>query len=168
MSIFSHSRALCAAAGLLLAATAGAGELAAADRAALEKLVTRADAAWDSRDAAGLAALYIADGTLRVGSVNATVEGAAAIRDYFTASFARVEPQMRHETTLVGLHPINHDVVVADTTVELVRVAADGSRTVVRRFTTPTVAVRSGAEWRIGAARAQVIPEAKADKPAGG
>lgn len=167
MSFAIYPRLLCAAAGLLLAATAGAGELAAPDRAALEKLVTRADAAWNNRDAAGLAGLYIPDGTLRVGNVNATVEGAAAIRNYFTESFARVEPQMHHETTLVGLHPINQDVVIADTTVELVRIAADGGRTVVRRFTTPTVAVRSGTEWRIGAARAQVIPEAKTDKPAG-
>ncbi|WP_257387369.1 YybH family protein, partial [Tahibacter caeni] len=144
-----------------------AGEPAAADRAALEQLVTRADAAWNSRDAAALAGLYVADGTLRVGSASATVEGAAAIRRYFTESFARVEPQMRHETTLVGLHAINEDVVLADTSVELVRVAADGSRTVVRRFATPTIAVRSGGDWRIGAARAQVIPEAKTDKPAG-
>lgn len=148
-----------AAAGLLFAAAANARDLAPADRAVLEQLVVRSDAAWNSRDAAALADLYVDDATLRVGTRDETLTGTAAIRDYFTESFARVDPRMRHETTLVGLHALRDDVVIADTTVELVTGNPDGSRRVVRRFTTPTVAVRSGSEWKLGAVRAQIIPE---------
>lgn len=145
--------------GLLFAASAGANELTSADRAALSQLVERTDLAWNGRDAATLASFYVDEATLRIGSRDDTVDGANAIRDYFTQSFARVDPALRHETTLIGLHTLGDGIVIADTRVELVTQGADGLRKVVRRFTTPTVAVRRGDQWKIAAVRAQVVAE---------
>ncbi|GMV29997.1 MAG: hypothetical protein AMXMBFR59_21220 [Rhodanobacteraceae bacterium] len=159
--VFSGAGRFIAAACLLFATVAESRDLAPADRAVLEGLVVRSDAAWNERDAAALADLYAGDATLRVGSREQTLIGAAAIRDYFSESLARTPPDLRHETTLIGLHVLDADVVIADTTVELISPAPDGSRHVVRRFTTPTIVVRSGREWKLGAVRAQVIPEPK-------
>ena len=153
-------RVFCTA-GLLFASAAGARELNAADRTELEHLVERTDAAWNGRDAAMLASFYVDNATLRIGGRDETVDGLNAIRDYFTQSFARVDPQMRHVTTLVGLHALADDVVIADTKVELVTRDGDGATRVVRRFTTPTVAVRRGEHWKIAAVRAQVVAEPK-------
>lgn len=159
--VFSGAGRFIAAACLLFATAAESRDLAPADRAVLEGLVVRSDAAWNDRDAVTLASLYAGDATLRVGSREETLVGAAPIRDYFSQSFARTPPDLRHETTLIGLHVLDDDVVIADTTVELVSLSPDGSRRVVRRFTTPTVVVRSDKEWKLGAVRAQVVPEPK-------
>ena len=157
--VHSVAARLFAVAGLLLAASAGARELSSADRATLARLVERTDRAWNGRDAAMLASFYVDEATLRIGSRDGTVDGVKAIRDYFTQSFARVDPALRHETTLIGLHALADDVVIADTTVELVTQDENGQRKVMRRFTTPTIAIRRGDDWKIAAVRAQVVPE---------
>ena len=157
--VLSVASRLLAVAGLLFAAGAGARELSATDRATLAQLVERTDRAWNGRDAAALASFYVAEATLRIGGRDETVDGVKAIRDYFTQSFARVDPSLRHETTLIGLHALGDDMVIADTTVELITQDAAGQRKIVRRFTTPTVAVRRGDDWKIAAVRAQVVAE---------
>lgn len=153
---------------LLVAGTLAANEPSPEDRAALQALVERSDAVWNARDADAMAALYSANATLRIIGRDVIVEGAAAIHDYFTRSFARLEPGMRHRTRLTGLHPQSDDVVVADAHVRLTRVDADGTETLVREFTTLTVAVRDGKQWRLSAVRAVAMPRAQSQAPSMG
>src|SRR5688572_28040185 len=63
------------------------GQLADSDKHAVEAAAVQADANWNARDAAGLAAMYADDATLVVGG-GALAQGQAAVLAYFTASFA--------------------------------------------------------------------------------
>lgn len=150
---------------LLVAGSLAASEPSPEDRAALQALVERSDAVWNARDANGMAALYSANATLRIIGRDVAVNGASAIHDYFTRSFAGLEPGMRHSTRLTGLHPQSDDVVLADAHVRLIRVDADGAETLVREFTTLTVAVRDGKQWRLSAVRAVALPRAQTQTP---
>jgi uncharacterized protein (TIGR02246 family) len=157
-----HAAALTLA---LVAAPATAAEwigtLPEADMRAAEAAAVEADANWNKRSADGLAAMYAQDATLVVGSGGPLLQGRDAVRSYFTTSFARTPPAMRHTTVVDRLVVLAPDLVLADTRVELDEAAGNGTLKRVRDFNTLTVLSRHGGQWQLQTVRAYLAPPAK-------
>lgn len=107
------------------------------------------DAAWNARDAAALANTFTLDGHNTILNTPVDLRGRDAIRSYFENSLAKADRALRHRTVVEELTPVGDAVVVAAVRVSLVKVNADGSETVVRKFTGTSVIVKDGDAWRI-------------------
>ncbi|HEX2832886.1 MAG TPA: SgcJ/EcaC family oxidoreductase [Thermoanaerobaculia bacterium] len=123
--------------------------LAPSDRAAIENIAVAGDAAWNARDAAALANTFTLDGHNTILNTPVDLRGRDAIRSYFENSLAKADRALRHRTVVEELTPVGDAVVVAAVRVSLVKVNADGSETVVRKFTGTSVIVKDGDAWRI-------------------
>jgi len=135
----------------ILASLAAHGDevLSAADREAILAIAGDGDAAWNARDAAGLAATFTADGRNTILNTPVDLRGREAIVAYFKSSLAKVDPALRHRTVVDELTPVAPGVVVAAARVWLDRVDANGAATAVKKFTITSVIVREGDAWRI-------------------
>jgi uncharacterized protein (TIGR02246 family) len=139
-----------AAAMLLLSSTAFAQPPSPADVQKLMQVALDADARWNARDAEGMAALYDEQASMRFQGREATIESRAAVREYFTASFAQLEPGLVHRSDVLQLTMQSDDVVLADNAVRVLRPAADGGSTTLREFSTVTVLARQAdGSWKI-------------------
>lgn len=135
------------------------GQMADSDKHAVEAAAVQADAHWNARDAAGLAAMYADDATLVVGG-GALAQGQAAVLAYFTASFARTPATLRHTTRVDRLVVLAPDLVLADTRVALDQPGADGAPRRVRDFNTLTLLARRDGQWKLHTVRAYPVPPA--------
>lgn len=133
------------------------GKLDSADQQQLEAAARQADANWNARNAAGLAAMYADDATLLVGGQGPALTGPQDVQQYFTVSFARTPATLRHTTQVDRLVVLAPDLVLADTRVALDKVATDGSAVRVRDFNTLTVLRRQGGEWKFQSVRAYPV-----------
>ena len=147
--------ALCA--GRVLAAPELHGALAADEVAGIVALADATDAEWNARDAAGLAALYTDGATLMMVDRKQHIDGRAAVADYFTRSFAAIPAALRHRTVVDRLTVLADDLVMADTSVALTRVGADGQNEPVRDFATLTLVRREADGWRLEVVRAHAL-----------
>lgn len=152
------------AAGLLVAGAASAsvpidGRLSSEDQARILAIGDLVDDHWNARRAEDLAALYVEEGDLQFVGQDRGARSRAGIADYFSASFARLTPDLRHVTKVDRLKVLTPDAVLADSSVELLRQAPDGSTSVVRRFATTNILVRESGEWRIAAVRTHILPD---------
>lgn len=154
------------------------GQLPEAERRAVEAAAEEADANWNARDAAALAAMYSDDATLLVGGREPMLRGREAVLAYFTTSFARAPASLHHTTTLDRMIVLAPDLVWADTRVALDDIAVDGTavegpavegtavegpavdgrRTRVRDFHTLTLLRRTDGQWKLHAVRAFPVP----------
>ena len=128
-----------------------------ADQAALAALAGEADAAWNAKDAARMAAAYAEDGDLRLGDGPA-IEGRNNIAAQFRSAFAARQATMRHVTTVDHADLIGPDLAVSDAGVRVEQRQADGSWTLVRAFRNVSVAVRERDGWRLRTVRAFPLP----------
>lgn len=126
-----------------------AADLAPADREAIVRVASDSDAAWNARDAVRLASFFTRDGDNRILGTPVELRGRDAIVSYFTGSLAKVDPAMRHVTDVRELHRITADVVASDVDVRLERTAADGTTSVVRKFSVTAILVRTDEGWKI-------------------
>jgi uncharacterized protein (TIGR02246 family) len=153
--------------GLLLAAVAVAfsrpavAALDAGDEQTLLALAAHSDELWNQRDAEALSALFAADADLAIGD-RTRVASRDAIRTYFTESFSQMTPDLRHVMQVRAMRETTPGVVLADGDVRIERLHADGSREVLRRFTTTSLVVRDGDGWRFMAVRAVPVALAPA------
>lgn len=159
------------------------GQLPEAERRAVEAAAEEADANWNARDAAALAAMYSDDATLLVGGREPMLRGREAVLAYFTTSFARAPASLHHTTTLDRMIVLAPDLVWADTRVALDDIAVggtavegtavegaavggtavegaavEGRRTRVRDFHTLTLLRRTDGQWKLHAVRAFPVP----------
>ena len=154
------------------------GQLPEAERRAVEAAAEEADANWNARDAAALAAMYSDDATLLVGGREPMLRGREAVLAYFTTSFARAPASLHHTTTVDRMIVLAPDLVWADTRVALDDIAVDGTavegpavegtavegpavdgrRTRVRDFHTLTLLRRTDGQWKLHAVRAFPVP----------
>lgn len=125
-----------------------------ADRVALETLAADLDAVWDAGDPVAVAALYAADGTLRLDS-RPLVLGQAAIRRYFEDTIARRPAGARHVTRVLNIDMLTPGLAMVDTHARIEREQAPGPRQVLADFHNQTIAVREGGAWRFRVVRAQ-------------
>lgn len=148
-----------AAAMLLLSSTAFAQPPSPADAEELMQVARDADARWNARDAEGMAALYDEQASMRFHGRDVAIESRAAVREYFTASFAQLEPGLVHRSDVLQLTLQSDDVVLADNAVRVMRPGADGSNTTLREFSTITVLARqSDGSWKIRGIRVFPLP----------
>ena len=153
---------LLAAASPLLAQAPRAVGVTEAELRDVVAVATQSDARWNARDAAGLSALYTAEGHNRIVGTPVDLRGRDAIRAYFTDSFTRTDAALVHHTLVEEVQRVSPDVIVVEGRVWLERVAADSSRAVVRRFTMNAVLLREGDAWRVRWNRARLEPTAAA------
>ena len=143
---------LCAAAGPALAI-----EPTAADAAALTALAAAADADWNEKDVAGMAAHYTADASLGTNGLPAPVTGAEAIRAVFTRGFAGRQAVERHVTEVERIEMITPDLALTEGAVVVERQEAAGWRP-VRRFRNIALSARTPAGWKLRMVRATLLP----------
>lgn len=143
---------------LAVAAHAAAPALSPADREAILAIASDGDVAWNARDAKALAATFTVDGHNRILRTPIDLRGRDAIEAYFTNSLSKVEAGLRHRTVVDAITAVADDVAVADIRVALERTEANGSITVVRRFSGTAVVVRDGDAWKIRVNRVHVEP----------
>ncbi len=125
-------------------------------------LAAQSDARWNARDAAGLSALYTAEGHNRIVGTPVDLRGRDAIRAYFTQSFVKTDAALVHHTVVEEVQRVSPDVVVVEGRVWLERTGADSAHAVVRRFGMNAIVVREGDAWRVRWNRARVEPMAAA------
>ena len=144
----------------LMIATAGPLEampVSDLDRAALERLAAANDAAWNAKDVAAMAGQYTAHGSVRVSPASPTVEGSAAVSNFFGQAFGRRQGRFRHITTLDHLDEIAPGMAMADAAVRVEQQQPDGSWVLVRSFRNVSLVIREGGQWKLRAVRA--IPQ---------
>lgn len=141
------------------AATELVGQLPGDTQRTIEAAATTADAHWNRRDAAALAAMYADDATLVIAGRGPALQGPDAVRGYFTTSFARTPATLRHTTTVDRIVVLAPDLVLADTRVALDDTAG-ATPTRVRDFNTLTVLRRYGATWKMQSVRAYPVAAA--------
>jgi uncharacterized protein (TIGR02246 family) len=147
----------------LMALALGGGAMAAppaaSDRAALERLAAANDAAWTAKDWAAITGQYVESGTLRVAPTAPIEVGRNSISRFFRASFERRPAGFRHVTRIDHIEMVAPDVAVADGYVRVERADA-GGWTLVREFTSSSLVVRDGGQWKLHSVRATPLPTA--------
>ncbi|MDF1503718.1 SgcJ/EcaC family oxidoreductase [Roseisolibacter sp. H3M3-2] len=149
---------------LLLAAPLGAQTAApravGVSEAELRDLLVLAratDERWNARDAAGLSALFAAEGHSRILGTPADLRGRDAIRAYFATSLGRLAPGTTHRTVVDEVQRVAPDVVLVEGRVWIERAGADSARTPLRAFTVTSAVVREGEAWRVRWNRARPV-----------
>lgn len=140
-----------------LAAAAQAAPPAPADAAALKALAEATDAAWNAKNAQGMARHFAPGATLMVAGAGPVRTGQGDIRAYFERMFAQRQGELRHVSEVLGTDLAAPDLAVNDVEVRVEARQADGSWTTVRRFHNLSMAKRQGGEWKLVAVRAYPI-----------
>jgi uncharacterized protein (TIGR02246 family) len=150
-------RLLLTAAALLASAPALAQPVGPADQAALQALADEADAAWNLKDAARMAAAYTDNASLRL-AAGPAIAGREAIRTVFTRNFAARQGTMRHVTSVDRAELIEPNLAFTDAGVRVEQQQPDGSWTLMRSFRNVSVARREAGAWKLQSVRAFLIP----------
>lgn len=132
--------------------------LAPEDAAEVLRLAEAGDAFWNRKDAAGLSRLYTEDAHNWMVGTDMNLRGRDAIAAYFTGTFARRGPGLRHRTVVTELQLVAPGVVAADGDVFVEQVAEGQPPRVLRRFTMSSVAVKDAGGWRIRINRVHLVP----------
>jgi uncharacterized protein (TIGR02246 family) len=157
-----HLSILLLAVAALLPHSAAAAPAGPQDRAALQALAHAADAAWDKRDVDAMMKNYAADATLRLGGMDAPVQGLPKLRAFFTQGFAARTGELRHVTMIDHVELSGPDLALADGQVLIQRRGSDGSWSTIREFANMSVAVREGGQWKLSAVRGYPVePKAR-------
>ena len=128
-----------------------------ADVRALVALADLTDVHWTNKDAAALTALYTPDGHNRILGTPIDLRGQEAIRAFFTQSFAKREPGLRHRTVVEEVQQIAPGIAAVDGSVYLE--AVDGEKvTLVRKFSMNAVVVKEGGAWKVRLNRVRIEP----------
>jgi uncharacterized protein (TIGR02246 family) len=121
------------------------------------ELVSRFDAAWNERDADGLAALFSEDADFQF-YYGHLVRGREKIRKYYQDKvFPYLEEGLRHVTRKYQVRVLTEGAILGTGRVDLVEVDGEGREVrVQRRVRVTTVVVREGDEWKFAAVRVMV------------
>ena len=151
--------------GLLLswAGMAGAAPPQVNDRVALLKVAADNDAAWNTKDWATIADQFAADGSVRVAPSPQVESGRQAIARFFQRSFAARPDGLRHVTAVRRMEMVSKDLALADGHVRIER-HAGGQVQLLNEFSTTSLLVRSGGEWKIHSVRAHPAPSRAPEK----
>lgn len=150
----------------LSGAAAAAAPPGASDREALERLAAANDAAWTAKDWAAITGQYVESGTLRVAPTAPIQIGRDMIARFFQTSFERRPAGFRHVTRIDNIEMVAPDVAVADGHVRVER-ASPGGWALVREFTSSSLVVREGRQWKLHSVRATPLPTAATPGQAG-
>lgn len=130
------------------AATAPSSQLAAA----MTALADHADAVWNGRDAAAMAALYALDATTTIGR-DIRLKGRPEILAHFTRSFAGLPAGMTHRTVVKRIEPLG-DMFAVDSQVRIEMPDGAGGTRVLREFFTFALVRPAPGGWEFVAVRA--------------
>jgi uncharacterized protein (TIGR02246 family) len=133
-----------------------------ADAAEILRLAEAGDSLWNAKDAAGLGALYTEDAHNWMVGTEMNLRGRDSIAAFFTRSFARRGPGLRHRTVVTELQMVAPGVVAADGDVVVEQVAEGQPPRVLRRFTMSSVAVKGPDGWKLRINRVHPVPSAPA------
>ena len=118
----------------------------------LQSLADKADATWNRRDAAAMAAMYARDATSTIGG-GIRLKGREEILAYFTASFGKLPAGMTHRTVVRRIEPIG-DMLATDSAVFIEVPDGAGGKRVAREFFTFGLVRPVGQDWEFVAVRA--------------
>ena len=118
----------------------------------LQSLADKADATWNRRDAAAMAAMYARDATSTIGG-GIRLKGREEILAYFTASFGKLPAGMTHRTVVRRIEPIG-DMLATDSAVFIEVPDGAGGKRVAREFFTFGLVGPVGQDWEFVAVRA--------------
>jgi uncharacterized protein (TIGR02246 family) len=111
------------------------------------------DRAWNDRDAQRFSSFFTKDGDMHFITMNMHMRGKDEVAETYMKMFSEMPPELQHRTTVKGIHPVTHDVVLLDGVTDIITSNASGTETILRRHTGATVLVRTDAGWRIRAIR---------------
>jgi uncharacterized protein (TIGR02246 family) len=122
------------------------------DETIIRQLTGDFDAAWNNRDAARMAAFFIADGDFQF-QTGAMLSGRAEIEAYYAGKlFPRMPPPYRHLTLPQYTRFVRSDLIIGGGEVEIYTLK-DGEKKVRRKFLFTTVLVLEEKNWKIAAIR---------------
>ena len=129
----------------------------AKDQAALLQVAADNDAAWNAKDWATIADQFAADGSIRVSPSPQVESGREAIARFFQRSFAARPDGLRHVTAVRRMELVSNDLALADGHVRIEK--HDGTEVqLLGEFSTISLLVRSGKDWKIHSVRAHPLP----------
>jgi len=118
----------------------------------LQALADKADATWNRRDAAAMAAMYARDATSTIGS-SIRLKGRDEVLAYFTNSFGKLPAGMTHRTVVKRIEPVG-DMFATDSAVFIEVPDGAGGKRVAREFFTFGLVRPKGADWEFVLVRA--------------
>lgn len=118
----------------------------------LQALADKADAIWNQRDAAAMAAMYAQDATSTIGG-NIRLKGRDDILKHFANSFSKLPAGMTHRTVVKRIEQVG-DMYATDSSVFIEVPDGAGGRKVAREFFTFALVRPAGDGWEFVAVRA--------------
>jgi uncharacterized protein (TIGR02246 family) len=116
------------------------------------------DATWKSRDAEAFSRLFSTDGSFHFVDRGQTLEGRAAIREFFARQFPTIAPGFRHRTTVGRIREISPQAHAVDGQVEILHETDGAEPSILRTFTIFGVMERTQEVWTIRDLRAYQLP----------
>lgn len=111
------------------------------------------DDAWDARDVARFVSFFTEDGDMNFFTLNMHMRGRDEIARTYTKIFSQLEPSVIHRSTINEIHWIADDVMLLDTTTDIMKSDASGADTVMRRHIAANIVIKKPDGWRIRALR---------------
>jgi uncharacterized protein (TIGR02246 family) len=140
--------------------------LSAKDVADIVAVGTAIDAAWDARDAAGMAAHFSEDVDMRVLGATGERRIRGGMEADYKAFFPKVGPAIRHRTVTDELHPLTADLVAVDARAWVERLLPDGTRQTVYAYASSSLLERTPGGWKVRLARTHSVTEPLPAAPA--
>ncbi|MDH4211655.1 MAG: SgcJ/EcaC family oxidoreductase [candidate division WOR-3 bacterium] len=111
------------------------------------------DKAWNARDAKLFSTFFTMDGDMHFITLNMRMQGRDEVTRAYTKIFSEMAPEIKHKTTAKEIHVLTHDVVLLDTTTDIMTLDAQGQEKILRRHTAAGILLKTEEGWRIRASR---------------
>jgi uncharacterized protein (TIGR02246 family) len=141
-------------------AQAEADEGRSPDPEAVHSLWSAIDSMWNAGDPVRFSELFTEDASFEFVDRGDRLENRADILERFAEQFRQRAPDLRHSTSLREVHAITPEVLAADGTVEILRVAsgADAEPLVLMTYALFTVMLQDAGDLKIRTLRVYRLP----------
>jgi uncharacterized protein (TIGR02246 family) len=116
-------------------------------------LVSEFDAAWNARDARLFSTFFTIDGDMNFITLNMRMRNRDDVARTYTKILSEVLPEIIHKTTINEIHSLTPDVILLDTTTDIMTLDTQGKEKVLRRHTAAGILLKTEEGWRIRALR---------------
>lgn len=118
------------------------------------------DDRWNARDAVRFSELFAKDAIFRFVDRDASLEGRAAVREYFAERFPGFAAELRHLSHVNETREIIPTVHAVDGRVEILRMHDDNAEpSILRTYATYAVMMKNGEHWQILDLRVFRLPD---------
>jgi uncharacterized protein (TIGR02246 family) len=125
------------------------------DFVAIEQLLLDVDSTWNRRDAKGFSDLFLEDADFRF-YTGQMLRGRKEIEQFFTASFAELPADLRHETRGEHYRYLTPDLIIGDSVIFVYPEGATEEQAHSRPILSTGVAMKKDGRWRLATVRLMV------------